>query len=52
MRLNISCDPTSFQPGGMQDQDPEVPSYKLNLWIPDFYKAFPHIGLGAEVGWT
>ena len=50
MRLRSSCNPADIQPRWSQVQILEVSSPELNLWIPDFYKAFPCIGLGAEVG--
>ena len=45
-------DTTNIQPRGLQVWIQQEPSFKFNLWIPEFYKAFPRIGLGAEVGWT
>ncbi len=37
---------------GSRFESPEVSSPKLNLWIPEFNKAFPRFGLADEVGWT
>ena len=52
MRLSNSCNPTDIWPKVLQARIPEVPSPRLNLWIPDIYKAFPPACHGAEVSRT